>query len=1121
MRKLLLSSYSPDVVNPKALEEILVQREKLIKTVSLSILQGLNGNLQTHYLFVGQSGIGKTFTISVILARLKKTIRATSRLVVCSFEQDAWSISSFFDILVALYKSLPRHSEEVLKGLAEASQHKWDIELAEVTLIDEIHRRSKGHRIVVVIESLDEVFEKLGKSGQKKFRALVQNLKHTCVIASTAEVFDELTNYNAPFYGFFSLIYLEAFTLDQSVDFLQKLARFKGDTKVSNALKSSKGLTRIKALHHLAGGNPRMFMLFYEVISAQSVTTFIHPILRIVDELTPVYQATMGKLSPQQRKIVQDLAESIRPLTVRAISERTFISQQTASAQLRDLKNLNILQSTSSGRESFYEIKDPLFKLNIQLRSNRAELVGSLIQFLEAWFSPIELQQGILELGTQEAMFHEMRKQFKERRRTSLKEPIDRRIAKNELHIDLFVKSMQAGDYDQSLVHLKKSIELYPSLIVLESHRVTPQQVDRLSSFVAEKAKESSSNNMGLLLPGYVAVLQGRYAKAIDYFQRAISIVPTDILAKISLGIVFEQVGRKSEALDICDQILQIDSNFDHAIILKSEILSDLGRHDEALMLIDSANANTDLSYLRASILFAKGDDKATLDYVESIPDSSPFSGLFRFIRSRILFKQGKLLEAFRIAKSLVRVNEVEDQSWALIAQILHSWGKEKHAVAAADKSLAINPTQISALWAKSLALVELQQYEQAISVFKTAEKHVQHPALSFNHATTLAQIGHFEEALTVLEAMPSSETNDPDFSFLTGLCLFKLKRFEEAEPQLRLTIETKPNHRPAVKMLSCIQFIRAKFQEVIKLVESVPPDSQLIFLKAGSYLELNNKDLALQILQNYEGTSKDAGLLEMKGILLVSVERLEEAYESFYHALSISQNRPVALANLVLISAELNRLTHIPEWLRLIAQREEHQTDFLKALIEKLLGQNSREGEVLLSMLRQFSCPDWILHVGESIFHLIHNRSEQALMFLSRVNAENDLRIAERMEIGLGFLGVFAQKPSQAIINEVLLLLTKSIGPQTFGAALLRFFIQQLTDPESNKTSLSPMLARLAESAISDDISQSINLCELALAFSKNKDERIFAQVSAEERSLLDPLIVGRKEPQIILEVF
>jgi DNA-binding MarR family transcriptional regulator len=80
--------------------------------------------------------------------------------------------------------------------------------------------------------------------------------------------------------------------------------------------------------------------------------------LKTLDDQTPTLRAKMYSLSLQQRKIVDLLSEFEEGLIVKEIAKRCFITEQTASCQLYRLKEDKVVESSSNGRESVYQLLD-------------------------------------------------------------------------------------------------------------------------------------------------------------------------------------------------------------------------------------------------------------------------------------------------------------------------------------------------------------------------------------------------------------------------------------------------------------------------------------------------------------------------------------------------------------------------------------------------------------------------------------------------------------------------------------------------------------------------------------------------------------------------------------------
>src|SRR5262249_49457291 len=138
-------------------------------------------------------------------------------------------------------------------------------------------------------------------------------------------------------------------------------------------LESPAGRARVRAVHHLSGGNHRVLVIFYEFLGEERPEELAIPVLKTIDALTPYYQSQMERISPQQRKIVEFLSEHRSPATVKTIASGCLTSHQTAASQLKQLLEAEYVRVTRLGRESYYELSEPLLRICVEVKSHSSE----------------------------------------------------------------------------------------------------------------------------------------------------------------------------------------------------------------------------------------------------------------------------------------------------------------------------------------------------------------------------------------------------------------------------------------------------------------------------------------------------------------------------------------------------------------------------------------------------------------------------------------------------------------------------------------------------------------------------------------------------------------------------
>ncbi|MEQ8963628.1 MAG: helix-turn-helix domain-containing protein, partial [Coleofasciculus sp. C2-GNP5-27] len=204
---------------------------------------------------------------------------------------------------------------------------------------------------------------------------------------------DQVKKEKSPFYRFFHIDHLEDLTVEEAIQLLANIARVRGDRELESFIRQPWGRDRIEAVHHLAGGNHRVYVIFSEFLTRQSLDELVEPFMRMLDDLTPYYQARMAYLSPQQRKIVEFLCDRRHGVPVKEIAQRCFLTHQTTSSQLKDLREKGYVMSDAIGRESFYEMRETLMRFCLEVKKQRGEPIQLFVDFLRIWYTKEELLQ--------------------------------------------------------------------------------------------------------------------------------------------------------------------------------------------------------------------------------------------------------------------------------------------------------------------------------------------------------------------------------------------------------------------------------------------------------------------------------------------------------------------------------------------------------------------------------------------------------------------------------------------------------------------------------------------------------------------------------------------------------
>lgn len=379
-------------MSPEMLEAIFVQREKLAQRTVDQIRDSVLTQTKHYSLLVGPRGIGKTHFVSLIYYRIKKLEELQSRLVISWLHEDGYAIGSFLDLLLQIFQGIFEENKD--KALQEKVKAIYSLspQEAEAVALRLLKEYLDKCTLLLLIENLDEVFKGLSEEGQQKLRSALQENSFCTILATSPVLFNGVASQTLPFYGFFRIQHLEGLSLEEATNLLLKIAEAQGNEDLAKFLATGLGEDRVRVVHELAGGSHRVFVVFSQFLTEKTLDELVNAVMEILDDLTPYYQARMSYVSPQQRKIIDFLASRGRPVPVKEIAQYCFITNQTTSSQLKDLQEKGYVSSESLGRESWYELREPLMRHCLEVKKNRGESVRLLVSFLRGWYTRDELE---------------------------------------------------------------------------------------------------------------------------------------------------------------------------------------------------------------------------------------------------------------------------------------------------------------------------------------------------------------------------------------------------------------------------------------------------------------------------------------------------------------------------------------------------------------------------------------------------------------------------------------------------------------------------------------------------------------------------------------------------------
>ncbi len=389
------STFTPGQLSPATLEALFVVREPLVRGIMDGIRASAASGNKHQRLLIGPRGSGKSHLVALVYHRVRADRELAARLRIAWLPEDPYAVG-YAGLLTLVLRRLRQDEGDLdwLDARLEAILDLAALPQQESALEDLLLQALDGRTLLLIIENLDALFGALREDGQRKLRAFIQNHGLVSILASTTSLTADLSGRKKTFYGFFRTHMLEPFGVAAAADMLARLALHKGDPDLANLILSPLGLARVRALHDLASGNPRVYKFFFDFLTCDSLDDLVAPFMGLMESLTPYYQARMSRLPPLQRGIIDTLRRLRGAVPVKEIARQVMATSQTVSAQLAKLVDLgDVMRADSLGRSNYYELREPLMRLCLEVKEQRGEPVGLFVQFLRVWYSRTELDR--------------------------------------------------------------------------------------------------------------------------------------------------------------------------------------------------------------------------------------------------------------------------------------------------------------------------------------------------------------------------------------------------------------------------------------------------------------------------------------------------------------------------------------------------------------------------------------------------------------------------------------------------------------------------------------------------------------------------------------------------------
>ena len=685
------SRYSPGNMDRQSLEALFVGRGDIMEDVLSRVITSIRSQAKHYVLLVGPRGSGKTHFLALAyhlsMDRLEAA-KVRDSVVVALLKEEEWGVASFLDLVVRILRALadeaPEISADIDRIYDRFSKGHAD---AEAFAIARLREHTRDKTLLLLCENLVDLFDGLGDEGQQRWRATIQEDGNWTIVASTPSLFAAVTLQDNPFYGFFTIRALEKIDFETGLELLAKKAAYESKTKLADFIRTPLGRARVRAIHHVAAGNHRAYVVLFDFLNKESLEDLVGPFMDMVDDLTPYYQDRMRQLAPAQRKIVEFLCLEGKPTTIKDISTPCLMSQQTAAKQIGELDAAGFVDRTRVGRNTYCELSEPLMRICIEVKDNKTEHFRLFVEFLRYWFTNRELEQRYAELqrepnaaldlvhleeaincshaDTQEPYVEELlgeaKRCFDAQDHPGLAAIRDKLLesgrAKSEAELyELLAVSFSSDDrFDKALSAIDFAINIdngeEPAyrchrasfLILLHRFEDAIQESQAVLSMEHERW-----HSVAQMVIAKAAIGRSRDAEADA--RELIRVAPTEPDALGVASKFYLSQSRLEQALDLADRMLDINADGQKAHGLRGSILFKMGDYgrasDELLQCVSGEPSSVSMHSRLADSLLLSGEWEQAINVAENLIEVDPAYNHAHYVRGRALVELGRPTDA-------------------------------------------------------------------------------------------------------------------------------------------------------------------------------------------------------------------------------------------------------------------------------------------------------------------------------------------------------------------------------------------------------------------------------------------------------------------------------------------
>lgn len=574
-----IRKYNPGTLDDEDVINNYISRKAIFQKLIKEIESETNDSIPQHHLIIGQRGMGKTTLLKRIEVEIKTKEDLNQHFVPVLYPEEQYNIDRlskfWFNTLDQLldYIDTQISSEEAntidnqVQQIINAYEEEVLADKAYKLVLQAIGKINK--RPVLLIDNIDQLFSLLKENELWQIRQKITDNGAPIFIGASSAPFDEVFTYDKAFYDHFKTKYLDPLTETQFTDLIQTLASNLNDEQLKLAFRQKQ--SRIQSLYRLAGGNIRTAIILFSSLTNGFGDSISDDLDELLDEMTPIYKARIEELSDQLKAIIDEIALEHKPIDLERLRDRTRISNNTLSPQIKRLRQMGWIsvESNIKSRSNYYQITERFFNVwYLMRRSTRRNKrnISVLSAFLKEWIENKDSQGELLlaqsitkssDIMTRLALSdHITDANIKSALISQAQDGIEQLSAGNSIVAEQFSAYRRKGSNVELPYWIKDFRTKYKS-----------GDYESVEKFLQDIVKNNTENQNAWFGLGVLYQRDlNEYQKSKDCYKRVLELDEKNIYALHNLGNLYKNhLQEYQKSKDCFEKVLELDDNFVHS----------------------------------------------------------------------------------------------------------------------------------------------------------------------------------------------------------------------------------------------------------------------------------------------------------------------------------------------------------------------------------------------------------------------------------------------------------------------------------------------------------------------------------------------------------------------------